>query len=78
MMVSPVHFEEVNAIRELQEKVEVLSFLQTYGVRVVCDHSKARARTGYLYSIKFGLADAAHVAFAESASDFFVPVTTDC
>ena len=72
MMVSPVHFEEVNAIEEFQEKYEILSFLQTYGVRVVCDHSKVRARAEYLVSIKFGLADAAHIAFAESASDFFI------
>ena len=72
MIVSPVHFEEVNAIKELQEKVEIRSFLQAYGVRVVCDLSKVRARAEYLYSIKFGLADAAHVAFAESTSDFFI------
>ncbi|MFH1008882.1 MAG: hypothetical protein V1800_15510 [Candidatus Latescibacterota bacterium] len=72
MMVSPVHFEEVNAIEELQERYEILSFLQTYGVRAPCNPSKVRARTEYLYSIKFGLADAAHVAFAEGTSDFFV------
>jgi len=72
MVVSPVHFEEVNSIEELQEKYEILSFLQTYGVRVTCDLSKVRVRAECLYSIKFGLADAAHVAFAEGTSDFFI------
>ncbi len=72
MMVSPAHFEEVNAIEERQERVEILSFLQTYGGTVPCNLSKVRARTEYLYSVEFGLADAAHVAFAESTSDFFV------
>lgn len=37
-----------------------------------CDVTATRARAEALHARKFGIADAAHVAFAEAAVDFFI------
>ena len=72
MIVSPVHLEEVGAISDLTEMNEVLAVLKKFGVKAVCDLAKTKMRATYLHSKKFGVADAAHVAFAEATSDFFI------
>ena len=49
-----------------------MALLEKFGTKAECDPSKTRKRAEYLYSRGFGIADAAHVAFAEECSDFFV------
>ena len=72
MIVSPVHFKEIEVIKDMRERVEILALIKNYGVIPVYDLTKARNRAEYLYSSKFGVADAAHIAFAEQASDYFI------
>ena len=72
MIVSPVHREEVNAIKDFQERYEVSALLLKFGVKVEPDLSKIKNRAEYLYSKRFGIADAAHVAFAEATCDYFI------
>ena len=72
MIVSPVHFKEIEAIKDMRERVEILAIIKNYGVIPVYDLTKARNRAEYLYSSKFGVADAAHIAFAEQSSDYFI------
>ena len=72
MVVSPVHFKEIETIEELRERLWLLDLLGKYGVRLPCDSSKIRKRAEQLCNLKFGIADAAHVAFAETTSDFFI------
>ena len=72
MIVSPVHFEEVAAIKDFQERYEVLALSRTYGHQTAHDFAKIQFRTEYLYTQGFGLADAAHTAFAEASSDVFL------
>ena len=72
MMVSPVHLEEVNAISDAQERQEILTVLEKLGTKAECDLEATRARAEELLSKKFGIADAAHVAFAEAIADFFI------
>ena len=72
MVVSPVHFKEIETIEELRERLWLLDLLGRYGVRLSCDSSKIRKRAGQLCNLKLGIADAAHVAFAEATSDLFI------
>jgi len=46
--------------------------LAEFGMKAEYDVLKTRTRADHLYSLKFGVADAAHVAFAEASSDFFI------
>ena len=72
MVVSPVHIEEANAISDVEERQEILSVLDKLGTTAECDMAATRTRAEYLHFRKFGIADAAHVAFAEATSDVFI------
>ena len=72
MTVSQVHFEEVNAIKDVQERDEILALLRRYGKKCTADPSKTRARAEEFYAKSFGVADAAHAAFAETSADVFI------
>jgi len=72
MVVSPVHFEEANAISDAEERREIVVVLERLGTAAECDMAATRARAEDLHSRKFGIADAAHVAVAEGAADFFI------
>jgi predicted nucleic acid-binding protein len=72
MVVSPVHIEEANAISDVEERREILAVLEKLGTAAGCDMAATRARAEYLHSRKFGIADAAHVAFAEATADVFI------
>lgn len=71
MVVSPVHFEEANAISDVEERQEIVAVLRL-GATAECDLAAARVRADYLHARKFGVADAAHVAFAEATADVFI------
>lgn len=71
MVVSPVHFQEVQAIPDPQERHEVLAVLGSYG-EPIAPLEVTRRRAEQLHSLGFGVADAAHLAFAESGADVFV------
>lgn len=72
MIVSPVHFKEIEAIENVQEKLWLYSLVDKYGIEPVCDLSKVRKRAEQLHALKFGVADAAHIAFAEATSHCFI------
>ena len=72
MIVSPVHLEEVNAIGDAQERQETLAVLERLGTKAKCDLAATRARAEQLYTRKFGIADAAHVVFAEATAGVFI------
>jgi len=72
LIVSPAHFAEIAATTHEQEGAQLLAFLDAYGNRPSWDLAKARERAEELYRLKFGPADAAHVAFAEQAAAVFV------
>jgi predicted nucleic acid-binding protein len=72
MVVSAVHFAEANAIRDAEERREIIVVLERLGTAAECDLAATRARAEDLYFRKFGIADAAHVAFAEATADFFI------
>jgi predicted nucleic acid-binding protein len=72
MIVSPVHLREVAAIEETHERAEVTALLHRYGTNPSSDLSSVRKRAEALHARRFGVADAAHVAFAEATADVFI------
>src|SRR5262245_20580354 len=72
MFISAVHFREVAAIDEARERTEVTALLRWYGTAPSCDLTSVRKRAEALQARRFGIADAAHVAFAEATADVFM------
>jgi hypothetical protein len=77
LLVSPAHHVEIDATAQHPENADVVSFLDTLGQRPRWDLTKARARAEELYRLRFGAADAAHVAFAEQGADVFITCDDD-
>jgi len=74
-VVSPVHhseISEISAIRETSERLEIKSLLGGLDNACECNLIKARHRTEGLIGMGFGIADAAHVAFAEQLAEVFI------
>lgn len=72
LIVSPVHWEEIAAIEDVQERYEILAVLKKFGVAPKYDSARIKERAECLYNKKFGVADAAHIAFAEAVADCFI------
>ncbi len=72
MVVSPVHLEEIHGIEDIRERLELITMLNTLGVNSSCNLRNVRERAEYFVSLKFGVADAAHLAFAEATADVFI------
>ena len=70
--MSPVHHREIEAITDVIERIEILTLLDNYGELVKVDVKQTRHQAERLFNAGFGIADAAHIAFAESASADFV------
>lgn len=71
-IISPVHFEETKANKNMQERMEILSLFNTIKVKFPYNGGILRERAEKLYAMKFGVTDAAHVAYAEATADFFI------
>lgn len=74
MVVSPVHFKEVSANPDLPRREHVLALLRIFGTMANLDPLQVRRRTETLLQYGIGVADAAHVAFAELAGSDFITV----
>ncbi|MBU4491163.1 MAG: hypothetical protein KKD69_01720 [Euryarchaeota archaeon] len=72
LLVSPVHIKEIGAIEDIFERVELQTILEKFGEPVMVNMAKSRARAEKLVSLSFGVADAAHVTFAEQAGALFI------
>ncbi len=71
-VVSPVHFKEVGAITSLKKRFKIKSLLNKIDTGTIYDTNKARQRADELHALNFGIADAAHVAYAEQIADVFI------
>lgn len=74
LIVSPAHTVEINAIRNAEERHYLLLLLDQLGVSSQFTPSAVRQRAESFVSAGIGVADAAHVAFAESVQADFVSV----
>jgi len=72
MVVSQVHIEEIKGIEDICERSELMTLLNNLGVNSSCNLLKVRERAEHFVSLKLGVADAAHLAFAEATADFFI------
>jgi hypothetical protein len=72
MIVSPAHVREVAAIEESRERTKVTALLHRYGTTPSCDLRSVGQRAEALHARRFGVADAARVAFAEASADVFM------
>ncbi len=72
LLVSPVHFKEIGAIEDNFERIEVQTILEKLGETVIVNKAQTRTRAEELVNLGFGVADAAHVAFAEKAGALFI------
>ena len=77
LLFSPVHQMEIEAIPDAFERIELQTVLNELGDLIKGDMSKIRARAEDLVSSGFGIADAAHVAFAEYSGAEFISCDTD-
>lgn len=72
LLASPVHFKEVEAIPDVIERIELQMILSKLGEPIKANIAKTRLRAGNLVDLGFGVADAAHVAFAEQGGSQFI------
>jgi len=72
MVYSPVHDAEVSAIQDVIERVELLEIIHQYGDKCGGDVQIIRKRADEFFANGMGIADAAHVAFAEANADYFL------
>jgi len=72
LVVSPVHSKEIEALSDVSERVELQTLLDKLGEAIKVDMGKTRARAEELADLGFGVADAAHVAFAEQGQAQFI------
>lgn len=72
LAVSPVHRIEIGAIPDLAERIKILSLLENFGELIKVDITKVHVKADWLFKNGYGVADAVHVAFAESAGADFV------
>jgi predicted nucleic acid-binding protein len=73
-MVSPAHRLEIGAISEAEERQQLLLLLKHWGTSPPFDFPLTRQRAEQLVDLGLGVADAAHLAFAEAALADFVSV----
>jgi len=72
LIVSPVHIKEIEAISDTIERVELQMVLNEWGEQIHVNVADTRSRAEDLVNSGFGIADAAHVAFAEQAEVPFI------
>lgn len=72
LLVSSAHVKEIKAIPDIFERIELQTLLDKLGEPAKVDLIKARIRAEELVDLGFGVADAAHVAFAEQTGASFI------
>lgn len=72
LMLSPVHYREISALPDVIERVELIGVINNLGTQIKADPITTRQRAEYLIQRGFGVADAAHVAFAEASKASFI------
>lgn len=72
MVISKMHFIEIESIEDIREKIQVINLLDIYGKEPKYDYEKVKERTEHLIMKNIGLSDAVHLAFAEQSSDYLI------
>ncbi|WP_291322553.1 hypothetical protein [Desulfonatronospira sp.] len=72
MVYSPVHEKEISATSDDVEREDLLFLIDKIATRMEQAITHTRKRAENLVSAGFGVADAAHLAYAERAQAFFI------
>ena len=72
LLYSKVHEKEIAAISDVLERTEILETIHQNGSACKGVLPLIRLRANELVSLGLGVADAAHVAFAENNADYFI------
>ena len=72
LVYSPVHIKEISAISDQIERFELYHLLQETAKFIDLDKMQARKRADKLVSTGLGVADAAHLVFAETVEADFI------
>lgn len=72
LLFSSVHIKEIEAYDNIMERLELQTILEKLGEKMNVNLSETRARAEELVNLGLGVADAAHVAFAEGAGALFI------
>ena len=72
LLLSPAHYHEIGAIPDVIERLELLCIVIHLGEQIKADSHAARLRAEELVRRGFGIADAAHVAYAEAGGADFI------
>ncbi len=72
LAISPVHLLEINAIQEIYERIHIRTMLEELGETLKTNITDTRQRAEELVQKGFGIADAAHIAFAEKSNITFI------
>lgn len=75
-VASPVHFAEVAAIDDIYQRIELEQMLGRFGSKAAYE-AGVRERATELVRCRLGVADAAHIAFAEISADVFITCDKD-
>lgn len=70
-VASPVHFAEVADIDDIYQRIEIEQLLGRFNSKVTYEAGVGK-RAEELVRCRLGVADAAHVAFAEISADVFI------
>ncbi len=71
-VISPVHLKEIEAISAVEERLLLKAQLEKFVHPLVDNKQVIRTRAEYLHQQGFGIADAAHLAYAETLADIFI------
>ena len=72
LAISPVHLLEINAISSIYERIHIRTILDELGEKIKTNLTDTRQRAEELIQKSFGIADAAHIAFAEKSNTTFI------
>ncbi|MEE9339160.1 MAG: hypothetical protein V3U87_13865 [Methylococcaceae bacterium] len=72
LLYSKVHEKEITAIADMLERTEIIETIYQNGNRCIGDLQIIRKRADKLVNAGLGVADAAHIAFAEVNADYFI------
>ena len=72
LLYSSAHEKEIAAINDMLERMEVIETIYQNGKRCTGNFLALRKRADELVNAGLGIADAAHIAFAEVNADFFI------
>jgi len=72
MVVSSMHIKELESIKDIKERIQIVHFLDEYGKTKNADLNLVKKRADELIKLNFGIADAIHLAFAEQSSNYLV------